>query len=84
MDKNTITGFVLIAALLIGFSWYNKPSDEEIAACTKNCIKEFVAMNDSDWKLSMRDMKTVLTKVQETYPMANGKIVSKVLKEYIG
>ena len=28
-----------------------QPSDEEIAACTKNCIKEFVAMNDSDWKL---------------------------------
>ena len=24
-----------------------QPSDEEIAACTKNCIKEFVAMNDS-------------------------------------
>lgn len=61
-----------------------QPSDEEIAACTKNRIKEFVAMNDSDWKLSMRDMKAVLTKVQETYPMANGKIVSKVLKEYIG
>ena len=61
-----------------------QPSDEEIAACTKNCINEFVAMNDSDWKLSMRDMKAVLTKVQETYPMANGKIVSKVLKEYIG
>lgn len=31
MDKNTIIGFVLIAALLIGFSWYTKPSDEEIA-----------------------------------------------------
>ena len=31
MDKNTIAGFVLIAALLIGFSWYTKPSDEEIA-----------------------------------------------------
>ena len=31
MDKNTITGFVLIAALLIGFSWFTKPSDEEIA-----------------------------------------------------
>lgn len=31
MDKNTITGFVLIAALLIGFSWYNQPSEEEIA-----------------------------------------------------
>lgn len=31
MDKNTITGFVLIAALLIGFGWWNKPSEEEIA-----------------------------------------------------
>ena len=31
MDKNTITGFVLIAALVIGFSWWNKPSEEEIA-----------------------------------------------------
>lgn len=31
MDKNTIIGFVLIAALLIGFSWYNKPSEAELA-----------------------------------------------------
>lgn len=31
MDKNTITGFVLIAALLIGFSWYTKPSEEDLA-----------------------------------------------------
>ena len=32
MDKNTIIGFVLIAAVLIGFSWYSQPSAEEIAA----------------------------------------------------
>lgn len=31
MDKNTIIGFVLIAAILIGFSVLNKPSEEEIA-----------------------------------------------------
>jgi len=31
MDKNTIIGFVLIAAVLIGFSWYTQPSAEEIA-----------------------------------------------------
>lgn len=31
MDKNTIIGLVLIAALLIGYSWYTKPSEEEIA-----------------------------------------------------
>ena len=31
MDKNTITGFLLIALILIGFSWYNSPSEEEKA-----------------------------------------------------
>ena len=32
MDKNTITGFILIALVLIGFSWYTKPTEEQIAA----------------------------------------------------
>ncbi len=31
MDKNTITGFVLIALVLIGFSWWQQPSAEQIA-----------------------------------------------------
>lgn len=31
MDKNTIIGFVLMAAVLIGFSIYNQPSEAEIA-----------------------------------------------------
>lgn len=31
MDKNTFTGLLLIAAIVIGFSIYNAPSDEEIA-----------------------------------------------------
>ena len=30
MDKNTITGFVLIALVLIGFSYFSRPSQEEI------------------------------------------------------
>ena len=32
MDKNTITGFILIALVVIGFSWYSQPSKEELAA----------------------------------------------------
>ena len=32
MDKNTIIGFVLIAAVLIGFGIYSRPSAEEIEA----------------------------------------------------
>ncbi len=30
MDKNTITGLVIIIAMMIGFSWLNKPSEEQI------------------------------------------------------
>ena len=29
MDKNSLIGFALIAAVLIGFSWYSQPSEEE-------------------------------------------------------
>ena len=32
MNKNTVTGLVLMALLLIGFSWYNRPSQEQIEA----------------------------------------------------
>ncbi len=32
MDKNTITGLILMFALIYGYSWYFSPSDEEIAA----------------------------------------------------
>ena len=35
MNRDTIIGFVLIAAVLIGFSWYNQPSAEEIEAARK-------------------------------------------------
>lgn len=32
MDKNTITGFVLIGLLLLGFNYFTRPSEEQIAA----------------------------------------------------
>ncbi len=30
MDKNTITGFILIALILVGFSYFSRPSEEQI------------------------------------------------------
>ena len=32
MDKNTITGFVLIGVVLFAFSWFNRPTPEQIEA----------------------------------------------------
>jgi len=31
MDKNSVIGLLLIGALLIGYTWYNRPSDAELA-----------------------------------------------------
>ena len=31
MDKNTWIGFLLIAAIVVGFSFLNRPSEEELA-----------------------------------------------------
>ena len=40
MDKNNIIGFLLIAVVLIGFSWYNQPSaEEQRAAFVKDSIE---------------------------------------------
>ena len=35
MDKNTLTGFILIAAVLIGFSYFSRPDEAEIQAQLK-------------------------------------------------
>lgn len=32
MDKNTLTGLLLMGAVILGFTWLNRPSEEEIAA----------------------------------------------------
>ena len=35
MDRNTLTGLVLIGAILIGYSWWMQPSQEELEAQRK-------------------------------------------------
>ena len=52
MNKDTIIGFVLIALVLIGFSWWNRPSAEQIEATKKqdsiaNVMKEKAQQQDS-------------------------------------
>lgn len=54
-----------------------QPTEEEVAAYTQEVID---AMKANGEEISMKIMKNVLTKVQEKYSMANGKIVSQVVK----
>ena len=43
MDKNTVLGFVLIAAILIGYGWWAQPSDEQIAQQREQFVKDSIA-----------------------------------------
>ena len=54
-------------------------TDEEIEDFTRATISAYCLTMDEGHKLSMRDMKPILTIIQEKYPNANGKLVSKVL-----
>ena len=48
MDKNTITGLVLIAILLVGFSFLSRPSEEQIAAQKKYYDSIAVVQNQEE------------------------------------
>ena len=60
-----------------------QPSDNDIEKYTNEVIDIIYKQNDAEFKLTMRDMKMILSIVQEKYPTANGKIVSTVLKSRI-
>ena len=58
MNRDTIIGFVLIALVLIGFSWWNQPSAEEIeAARTQDSLA--AVMKDNAEKAQKETQKAV-------------------------
>ena len=88
MDKNTIIGFVLIAALLIGFSWYTRPSEEEIAQQRKQDSITAVAKEKAEQQLKAEQQaeqaNAAKQAAQDTtvafYKALNGKAQNVVLK----
>ena len=55
MNKDTLIGFVLIGLVLIGFSWYNQPSQEEIEAYRKQQDSIAAVQQDREVKKAMAD-----------------------------
>lgn len=88
MDKNTIIGFVLIAAVLIGFSWWSRPSEEEIAQKRMQDSITAVAKQKAEQKLKAEQEaekanaanKAVEDTTVAFYKALNGKAQSVVLK----
>ena len=57
-----------------------EPDDKEIDAYTLEVIENYKTLKSI---VSMKDMKPIMALVQEKYPSASGKIISKVLGSYI-
>ena len=55
MNKDTLIGFLLIGLVLIGFSWYNQPSQEEMEAYQRQQDSIAVAQKDIEVKKSMAE-----------------------------
>lgn len=56
------------------------PSEDDINAATVAAIHEIYAVNGTDFKLSMKDLKTVISKVQDFLPLADGGVISKAFR----
>ena len=88
MNKDTIIGFVLIALVLIGFSWYNQPSAEEIEAARKQdsiaaAIKENAAQQQKSEEAQRKAKAEAAAKGDSTalfFSALNGTSQAIVLK----
>ena len=67
MNRDTIIGFVLIALVLIGFSWWNQPSAEEIEAARK---QDSIAA-------AIKDNAAKQQKVEEATKKAEAEVAAK-------
>jgi YidC/Oxa1 family membrane protein insertase len=68
LDKNYITGIVLIFAILIGFSVYNSPSEADLAKAKKTQDSlELVALKQQEAKIKLApEQKTIQTPQLQT------------------
>ncbi len=59
MDRNTIIGIVLIFAILIGFSYLNKPSEEQIEAAKRrqDSIAQVEALRKQEAETQIKEME---------------------------
>lgn len=65
MDKNTITGLVLIGILLVGFSFLSRPSEEQIAA-QKRYYDSIAVVQQQEEALKAKTQAALANEKEET------------------
>ena len=53
MNRDTLIGFILIGVILVGFSWWNQPSQEEIEAYQRQQDSIALVQKDAEVKAKM-------------------------------
>lgn len=60
-----------------------QPTDEDIMEYTLGVIGAYKVAKPAGYNLSMRDMKPIMTLVQEKYPTASGKLISGTFQKFL-
>jgi len=75
MDKNTVTGFILIALVIIGFSWYSQPSREELEAMAR---QDSIAAVEQQKQAKAEEAKAVKAAAALAMPDSNALFFSLI------
>mgnify|MGYP006890815735 CR=1 FL=1 len=57
MDKNTLIGFLLIGVVLFAFSWFNRPTPEQLEAQRR--YQDSIASMPSNWNCRNKRTKVL-------------------------
>lgn len=77
MDKNTLTGLLLMGAVVLGFTWLNRPGEEELAArAAEQSQAELAAQSESE---NVSGMPGESGPALDEGMVAPGETVSKVV-----
>ncbi|MEY3011206.1 MAG: hypothetical protein RLZZ314_1848, partial [Bacteroidota bacterium] len=68
MDRNTITGLVLMMALLLGYQWYIAPTEEELAAWEA----EQAALQASEDSVALAQLQAAQSQREATQALQQG------------
>jgi YidC/Oxa1 family membrane protein insertase len=85
MDRNTVVGIVLIFAILIGFSYLNKPSEAEIEAARKR--QDSIAQVEASRRKDVEAQQQLKEMEQQNLPLTAGTdsvAVSKNVSDQYG
>ena len=81
MDKNTILGFVLIAAILIGFSIMNRPSEDELAR--QKAYNDSIALvRQSMQEAELKARQLQATVIADSAAVTDSALVDKQLQAH--